>query len=51
MNVVKNSTSGLNSDISQATENLEIVQEISSSITITTEEFTTGIVGQSSSVS
>ena len=50
MNVVKTSTSGLNADISKATENLEVVNEISSSITIATKEITTGIVGQSSSV-
>ncbi len=50
MNIVKTSTSGLNSDISKATENLEIVHEISSSITVATKEITTGIVGQSSSV-
>ncbi|ACL74606.1 methyl-accepting chemotaxis protein [Ruminiclostridium cellulolyticum] len=50
MNVVKTSTSGLNVDISKATENLEVVHEISSSITTSTQEITTGIVGQSSSV-
>ena len=50
MNVVKTSTSGLNTDISKATENLEVINEISSSITIATKEITTGIVGQSSSV-
>lgn len=50
MHVVKESTSSFNSDIHKANENLEVVHEISSSMTLATQEITTGIVGQNDSV-
>lgn len=47
---IRTNTSALNTDISKGNEHLEVVREISSSITSATQEITTGIVGQSKSV-
>ncbi len=50
MDIIKTNTSTLNNDISKANDNLGMVHEISSSITLATQEITTGIVGQNKSV-
>jgi methyl-accepting chemotaxis protein len=50
MDAIRTNTSALNVDISKGNEQLEVVREISSSITSATQEITTGIVDQSKSV-
>lgn len=50
MSVVSESTSNLNSDIAKAHENIEVINEISSSMTSATHVITTGIFDQNKSV-
>ena len=50
MDLINTNTSALNADISKGNDNIGVVREISRSITIATQEITTGIVGQSKSV-
>jgi methyl-accepting chemotaxis protein len=51
MDVVKNSTTVLNSDISECNNNLGVVQEISSSIACTIQEMSQGVYAQTENVS
>lgn len=48
--VIRANTSALNNNISQSNDNLGVVREISNSITLATQEITTGIVSQNKSV-
>lgn len=50
IDVIRTNTSALNIDISKGNENLGVVREISSSITLATQDITTGVVGQNKSV-
>ncbi len=50
MGLISTNTSVLNADISRGNENLSVVREIGNSITIATQEITTGIVDQNKSV-
>ncbi len=50
MEVVKNSTSDLNSDISECNNNLSVVKNISNSMATTVQEFSQGVFAQSENV-
>ncbi len=51
MGVVKNSTSTMNSDISDCNDNLGVVKNISNSMAITVQEISQGVLAQSENVS
>ena len=51
MGVVKNSTSAMNSDISDCNNNLGVVKNISNSMAITVQEISQGVLAQSENVS